>query len=92
MIEPPTKTELTLLKQLYQLNSSGRDSLSSRQPLVEAVSKTVDLYMTEKKKENKDFGRTNLMARLNDVRKHSIIDERLQKMVDLHSALKKSGR
>ncbi len=92
MIEPPTKTELTLLKQLYQLNNSGRDSLSSRQPLVEAVSKTVDLYMTEKKKENKDFGKTNLMARLNDVRKRSIIDERLQKMVDLHSALKKNGR
>lgn len=92
MIEPPTKTELTLLKQLYQLNNSGRGSLSSRQPLVEAVSKTVDLYMTEKKKENKDFGKTNLMARLNDVRKRSIINERLQKMVDLHSALKKSGR
>lgn len=92
MIEPPTKTELTLLKQLYQLNRSGRDPVSSRQPLVEAIGKTVDLYMTEKKKENKDFGKANLMARLNDVRKRSVVDERLQKMVDLHSALKKNGR
>lgn len=92
MIEPPTKTELTLLKQLYQLNRSGRDPVSSRQPLVEAIGKTVDLYMTEKRKENKDFGKTNLMARLNDVKKRSVVDERLQKMVDLHSALKKNGR
>lgn len=92
MIEPPTKTELTLLKQLYQLNHSGRLSLSDRQPLVEAISRTVDLYMTEKKKENKDFGKTNLMARLKDIRKHSVVDSRLQKMANLHSTLKQNGR
>ena len=92
MIEPPTKTELHLLKQLYQLNHSKQKNVSERQPLVEAIAKTVDVYMTEKQKENKDFNKTHLMARLNDVRKRSIIDERLQKMVDLHSALKKNGR
>lgn len=91
MIEPPTKTELTLLKQLYQLRHK-EGPLSDRKPLVDAANQTLDLYVTEKQKENKDFEKTNLMARLNDVRKYSVLDSRLQKMVDIHSALKKNGR
>lgn len=92
MIEPPTKTELTLLRQLYQLKHPKQAPLSERRPLVEAACRTLEMYVTEKQKENKDFGKTAAAVRLNDVRKHAVLESRLQKMTGMHTLLKKHGR
>lgn len=86
MIEPPTKTELSLLKQLHQLSRTRTPEQQS--PLVEAAEQTVRLYINEKQKENKNYGRTDLMSRLQDVRKREIVEERIKKMTTVSSILK----
>ncbi|MBR1777917.1 MAG: hypothetical protein IJ752_04955 [Alphaproteobacteria bacterium] len=92
MIEPPTKTELTLIRQLHQLNENGNRYFSARQPLIEAVNKTVELYIAEKQKENKDFSKADMMARLKDLDKRKMVENRLEKMTALQSQFKKAGR
>ena len=90
MIEPPTKTELTLMKQIHQLTSSYY--VKDCKKFLEAVNNTAAMYISEKQKENKNFGKESMFERLNDLRKRSIIEERMHAMQSLHAALKKKGR
>ncbi len=90
MIEPPTKTELMLVKQIHQLTSNY--NVKDGKKLLEAVNNTAAMYISEKQKENKNFGKESMFERLNDLRKRSIIEERMHAMQSLHAALKKKGR
>ena len=93
MIEPATKTELLLIKQIHQMTEGSRyASFEKKAPVVESVQETVKLYMAEKQKENKNYSKEDLMARLKDLDKRSMVETRLEKMTTLQKTLKNSGR
>ncbi len=82
-----------LIKQIHQMTEGSRyASFEKKAPLVEAVQETVKLYMAEKQKENKNYSKEDLMARLKDLDKRSMVETRLEKMTTLQKTLKNSGR
>ena len=96
MIEPPTKTELKLMRRLNRLKNAeetkSADSLILK-IIDKSVERTMAAYMAQKQKQDKNFnGKRSVFARLTDIQKRTETQQRLNKMRSLEKKLKNNDR
>ena len=96
MIDPPTKTELKLLKRIKRLKERQQDTSSESVMLSllnRSVEKTMAKYIAQKEKQDKSFkGNASMFERLSDIEKRNQAQERLNKLNGLYKKLKRNGR
>ncbi len=96
MIDPPTKTELKLIKKINRFEQlSERKSVDS--PILAVVNKSLEKimnhYIAEKEKQDPSFGgQKGLLGRLKDIQKRNDAQDRLNKLRTLEKKLKNNGR
>lgn len=96
MIDPPTKTELKLIKNINRFEQlSERKSVDS--PILaiihKSLEKTMKHYIAEKEKQDPSFGaEKGLLGRLKDIQKRNDAQDRLNKLRTLEKKLKNNGR
>ena len=96
MIDPPTKTELKLIRKIKRFNLL-KEQKSVDSPILAVVNKSLEKMMTcyvaeKQKKDSSLNAQESMLGRLKDLQRRDQAQDRLNKLCALEKKLKKNGR